>query len=104
QPACFAPDDYFDTALSLDLRTGRVKWSKRVQGDDVWTVACLTNPNPVACPEPTSPDYDLGGSGPNLLRNLVGFGQKSGMYWALNPDDGAILWSSVVGPGATLGG
>jgi polyvinyl alcohol dehydrogenase (cytochrome) len=104
QSACFAPNDYFDTALSLDLRTGRVKWSKRVQGEDVWTVACLSNPNPVACPEPTSPDYDLGGSGPNLLGNLVGFGQKSGMYWALNPDNGAVVWSSVVGPGATLGG
>jgi polyvinyl alcohol dehydrogenase (cytochrome) len=88
----------------LALTTGRVKWAKRVQGLDVWTVACLTNPNPVACPEPTSPDYDLGGSGPNLLGNLVGFGQKSGMYWALNPNDGAIVWSSVVGPGATLGG
>lgn len=104
QSACFAPGDYFDTALSLDLATGRVKWAKRVQGLDVWTVACLTNPNPVACPEPDSPDYDLGGSGPNLLGNLVGFGQKSGIYWALNPDNGAIIWSSMVGPGATLGG
>lgn len=102
--ACFAADDYFDTALALDLDTGRVKWATRVQGEDVWTVACLTNPNPVACPEPSSPDYDLGGSGPNLLPGLVGFGQKSGIYWALDPDSGKILWSSVVGPGSTLGG
>lgn len=104
QTGCFAADDYFDTALSLDLGTGRVKWAKRLQGIDVWTVACISNPNPVACPLPSSPDYDLGGSGPNLLANLVGFGQKSGIYWALNPDNGEMLWSTVVGPGGNLGG
>jgi polyvinyl alcohol dehydrogenase (cytochrome) len=101
---CFATDDYFDTALSLDLLTGRVKWSRRLYGVDIWTVACLKNPNPVSCPVPGSPDYDLGGSGPNLLPDMVGFGQKSGMYWALNPRDGTVVWSSMVGPGATLGG
>ena len=101
---CFAADDHFDSALSLDLLTGRIKWSRRLQGLDVWTVACITNPNPVACPLPNSPDYDLSGSGPNLLDHIVGFGQKSGVYWALNPQDGSIVWSSVVGPGSTLGG
>jgi polyvinyl alcohol dehydrogenase (cytochrome) len=35
---------------------------------------------------------------------MVGFGQKSGIYWAFNPDNGKILWSSMVGPGSTLGG
>ena len=78
QSGCFAANDYFDTALALDLKTGRVKWSKRVQGLDVWTVACVSNPNPVSCPEPTSPDYDLSGSGPNLLEHMVGFGQETG--------------------------
>lgn len=104
QTSCFAADDYFDTALSLDLLTGRVKWSRRLWGVDVWTVACIKNPNPVSCPIPSSPDYDLSGSGPNLLPNMVGFGQKSGMYWALNPQNGNVVWSSMVGPGATLGG
>jgi polyvinyl alcohol dehydrogenase (cytochrome) len=37
-------------------------------------------------------------------RDLVGIGQKSGMYFALNPDNGAIVWSTVVGPGGTTGG
>jgi polyvinyl alcohol dehydrogenase (cytochrome) len=104
QPACFGADDYFDSALALDTATGRIKWSRRLQGVDVWTVACSSNPGPVSCPLPTSPDYDLSGSGPNLLPGLVGFGQKSGMYWALNRDNGSIVWSTVVGPGATLGG
>jgi polyvinyl alcohol dehydrogenase (cytochrome) len=104
QPGCFAADDYFDSALALDLKTGQVKWSRRLQGIDVWTVACNRNPTQISCPVPASPDYDLSGSGPNLLPNIVGFGQKSGIYWALNPDTGAIVWSSVVGPGSTLGG
>lgn len=102
--SCLAADDFFDSALSLDLKTGAVKWAKRLQGFDVWTVACISQPVGVNCPSPSSPDYDLGGSGPNLLPTMVGFGQKSGMYWALDPDTGKIKWSTVVGPGGTLGG
>jgi len=102
---CTAADDFFDTALALDLKTGQVKWSKRLQGFDTWTVACVTPTGPKAnCPVPTSPDFDFGGSGPNLVGNIVGFGQKSGIFWALNPDDGGIVWSTPVGPGASLGG
>jgi polyvinyl alcohol dehydrogenase (cytochrome) len=101
QTACFAPDDHYDSALSIDINTGQIKWSTRLQGADVWTLACEANLNPVECPLPHGPDYDLGGSGPNLLPNLdlVGFGQKSGIYWALKPETGDIVWSSVVGPG-----
>ena len=102
---CAAADDFFDAALALDLKTGQIKWSKRLQGFDTWTVACLTPTGPKAnCPVPTSPDFDLGGSGPNLLGNIIGFGQKSGIFWALNPDNGNIVWSTPVGPGASLGG
>jgi len=104
QPNCFSPDDHFDAALALDLHNGQVKWSRRLQGFDVWTVACTRNPTPVSCPVPTSPDFDLSGSGPNLVGNIVGFGQKSGIYWALNPDTGAIVWNTMVGPASTLGG
>ena len=102
---CAAPDDFFDAALALDVKTGQIKWGKKLQGNDTWTVACITssgtNPN---CPVPSSPDFDLGGAGPNLVGNIVGFGQKSGIYWALNPDNGNIVWSTPVGPGGPLGG
>jgi polyvinyl alcohol dehydrogenase (cytochrome) len=102
---CAADDDFFDTALALDLKTGQIKWAKRLQGFDTWNLACFlptgTNPN---CPVPTSQDFDLGGAGPNLVGNIVGFGQKSGIYWALNPDNGNIVWSTPVGPGSSLGG
>jgi polyvinyl alcohol dehydrogenase (cytochrome) len=106
---CAAADDFFDTALALDLKSGQIKWSKRLQSIDTFTGACgfgttppvSANPN---CPVPTSPDFDFGGSGPNLVGSVVGFGQKSGIFWALNPDNGNIVWSTPVGPGASLGG
>lgn len=104
QSDCFSPDDHFDSVMALNLHNGKMKWSKRLQGVDVWTVACKQNPNPVSCPEPNSPDYDFSGSGPNLIGNIVGFGQKSGMYWAFRPETGELVWSSMVGPGSTLGG
>jgi len=131
---CTAPDDHFNTVLALDLRTGAIKWARRLSGFDAWTVACLSLPPGVNCPSPHGPDFDFPGSGPNLLhardndndndndddapqgrdrhaehprepgRDLVGIGQKSGIYWALNPDNGAIVWTTIVGPGGTTGG
>jgi len=35
---------------------------------------------------------------------MVGFGQKSGVYWALEPHDGDIRWHTQVGPGGGTGG
>ncbi|MGA8595497.1 MAG: PQQ-binding-like beta-propeller repeat protein [Bryobacteraceae bacterium] len=115
--ACEASDDYIDSALALDLQTGRVKWTHRADAGDVewfykveqydaWTTGCTTVPPNKNCPSPKGPDYDLGGSGPNLLDHQVGFGQKSGVYWAFNPDDGSVRWSTFVGPAGTgtLGG
>jgi len=101
---CVAPDDYFDTVLAMNLQTGAILWSQRLYGWDVWTVACVVAGNPSACPSPPGPDYDLGGSGANLMGNVVGIGQKSGMYWALNTSDGTVLWGTQVGPGGDCGG
>jgi polyvinyl alcohol dehydrogenase (cytochrome) len=98
---CESPDDYFDSALALDPATGAIKWAHKLWGPDAWTVACTTGGS--NCPSPTGPDYDFG-SGPNFMGNLVGFGQKSGIYWALNPSNGNIVWATSVGPGGTLGG
>lgn len=104
-------ENYFDAVLALDLQTGAVKWVRRVIPFDAWTVACLfPGPNP-NCPENAGPDYDFG-QGPALFtvgsgkskRELLGAGQKSGIYWAFNPDNGEVVWSTQVGPGGTLGG
>jgi polyvinyl alcohol dehydrogenase (cytochrome) len=61
------------------------------------------------CPLLAGPDYDFGGAGPNMLTlsgnaSLLGIGQKSGLYWALNPSTGAVKWQTQVGPGSSLGG
>ena len=38
------------------------------------------------------------------MRELVGAGQKSGDYWALDPSTGALVWKTNTGPGGTAGG
>jgi polyvinyl alcohol dehydrogenase (cytochrome) len=101
-PNCTAPDDYFNTVLALNLTTGAIKWARKIDFFDAWTVACLTGGT--NCPAPAGPDFDFPGSGPNLLSNILGVGQKSGIYWALNPNDGSIIWHTKVGPGGTTGG
>jgi polyvinyl alcohol dehydrogenase (cytochrome) len=109
---CVAADDFFDSVLALNLSTGQIVWGNRVEGWDAWTVACFFLPPGVTwCPSPLSPDYDFGGSGPNLLKGkgpkgatLVGVGQKSGLYWAFDEKTGAVAWKTLLGPGAALGG
>jgi polyvinyl alcohol dehydrogenase (cytochrome) len=39
-----------------------------------------------------------------LGNGLLGAGQKSGAYHALNPDSGEIVWSATAGPGGDEGG
>jgi polyvinyl alcohol dehydrogenase (cytochrome) len=112
---CTAPNDYFDSVLALDLQSGKIEWGHKVEGWDAWNVACLIGyaPGSTWCPSPASPDFDFGGSSPNLfvvrsasgqLETLVGDGQKSGIYWAFDAATGNIVWDTLVGPGTSLGG
>jgi polyvinyl alcohol dehydrogenase (cytochrome) len=112
QVQCLDPKDYIETVLSLDLNTGKVKWAHNLGGADTFIVSCLmNNSGGVPCPDPAGPDFDFG-SAPNLLtvstngteRDMVGAGQKSGVYWALDPDTGATIWATLVGPGGVTGG
>jgi polyvinyl alcohol dehydrogenase (cytochrome) len=107
QRACLPADDYFDSILALDLRTGRIKWSTQALPFDAWTVSCIFG-DPSNCPTPKGPDFDFG-QAPALFRapngrELVGAGQKSGQYWALDPGTGAVVWVTDTGPGGTAGG
>ena len=36
--------------------------------------------------------------------DLVGIGQKSGVYWALNRDTGEVVWQQQISPAGFLGG
>jgi polyvinyl alcohol dehydrogenase (cytochrome) len=108
---CLSPDDHVDAVLALDASTGQIKRATGVQGFDDRNVACIPGFDPHNCPNDPGPDFDFG-SGPNLFtvndkgkkRLVVGAGQKSGQYWALDGATGEILWSQAAGPGSTLGG
>jgi len=103
--SCDAADDYFDSALALNLSTGAIVWARSLYGYDAWNAACESgSDDPSRCPDPEGPDYDLSGSGSNIVGNIVGFSQKSGVYWALNPSTGATVWSKTIGPAGPLGG
>ncbi len=94
--------DMSDAVLALDVKSGRILWSKQVTPGDVFSGACTGR----ECP---GPDFDFGSS---LLieklptgREVLLAGQKSGVVFALDPDrKGEILWQTRVGKGGTNGG
>jgi polyvinyl alcohol dehydrogenase (cytochrome) len=97
-----------DAVLALDLKSGRIVWSKQTTPGDAYTSACQGNKGP-NCPEAAGPDHDFGSSA--ILthtpegRDLLLAGQKSGVVYALDPDKkGEIVWQTRVGKGGTIGG
>jgi polyvinyl alcohol dehydrogenase (cytochrome) len=116
---CQSPDNHADSILAIRISDGSIAWADRLEtwnqtyayadGSDFWNVDCfVTNTN---CPAGTGPDYDFG-SAPNEItyntpsgpKTIIGAGQKSGIYYALDPDTGQLLWHTQVGPGSSLGG
>jgi polyvinyl alcohol dehydrogenase (cytochrome) len=99
-------ENYIDAVVSLDMNTGSVNWATSVLPFDAWTVACFFT-DEGNCPDPAGPDFDFG-QAPALFKaggqELLGVGQKSGIYWALNPDNGDVIWSTQAGPGGITGG
>ncbi|WP_372349329.1 PQQ-binding-like beta-propeller repeat protein [Streptomyces sp. KL116D] len=96
-----ADDDHFDSVLAFDLKTGRIKWAHHTLTADTWMMYMQNQ----------APDFDFG-SAPNLYtteidgkpKRLLGIGQKSGVYYALEPATGKVVWETQVGPGGPLGG
>lgn len=102
------PTDSSDAILALDLKTGKLLWSKQLSAEDAFNNGCST-PQHTNCPSKAGPDYDFGQS-PILVdlgagnRALV-IGQKSGMVHAIDPDrQGKILWQARAGAGGFFGG
>jgi polyvinyl alcohol dehydrogenase (cytochrome) len=97
-----------DGVMALDMKTGKILWTHQLMVGDAWNGAC-DNQDHANCPAPSGPDYDFGSSVilvalPNGKRALIA-GQKSGMVFALDPDNkGALLWQARVARGGTLGG
>lgn len=96
-----------DAVMALELKTGHIAWLQQTFPKDVFTSACRNGgPN---CPPNRGPDYDFGSSALLLRRadgkDVLVAGQKSGMVFALDPDQkGAIVWQTRVGQGSTNGG
>lgn len=118
---CQSPNNHVDSLLAINIYTGAIKWSYRAvnwnqqetegvaNGSDYFNLSCLYGIP--GCPSPQGPDYDFG-QGPSEItymtkwgpKTIVGIGQKSGIYYAFDPDSGALLWQTQVGPGSSLGG
>jgi polyvinyl alcohol dehydrogenase (cytochrome) len=114
QRACLATDNYFDSVVALDLKTGEVRWATQALPYDAWTVDCIPFFGDGSnCPEPAGPDYDFGQApalftvkfnGKGKPHDLVGVGQKSGQYWTLDADTGEVVWVTQADPGGLAGG
>ncbi|MFN0084743.1 MAG: PQQ-binding-like beta-propeller repeat protein [Blastocatellia bacterium] len=97
-----------DAIMAFDLVTGKVRWTNQITPNDNFLVGCR-QPGAGNCPEKAGPDYDFGSS--VILRALpngkqvILAGQKSGVMYALDPDDkGRKIWEVKLGGGGALGG
>ena len=112
---CQSPQNYADAVIALDTGTGSVKWGRRLMqwqgavGSDQFNLSCRETPDS-NCPVPTGPDLDFGAGANEITyktgnesKTIIGAGQKSGIYYAFDPDTGAELWHTQVGPGIVWG-
>ena len=79
-----------DAVMALDLKTGKVLWSRRATENDLFMGGCAGPNKSEACPSPMGPDYDIGNSPilvtlPNGKRALFA-GTKGADVLALDPD------------------
>jgi polyvinyl alcohol dehydrogenase (cytochrome) len=91
--------DTTDSVVAFDATTGELLRHFQATAGDVFT----TTTGGAA-----GPDADFGASpqlitGPNGQK-LLGDGQKSGTYWALDRATLQPVWSTMTGPGSALGG
>jgi polyvinyl alcohol dehydrogenase (cytochrome) len=95
-----------DAVLALDLKSGRIVWSKQFTPNDVFSGACPSKAP--SCPDGPGPDFDFAASVMLTTRgggDVLLAGQKSGIVYALDPDkQGAVVWEARVGKGGTSGG
>ena len=97
-----------DALVALDMENGEIVWATQVTPGDSWNVACAVSASSPNCPEDAGPDYDFGAA-PILAQGADGrdyllAGQKSGIAYGFDPDNGTLLWQTKVGRGGALGG
>lgn len=103
---CVEPENHSNSFLALELDTGDIKWYHQIGGYDVWFFECNDISVSPDCPPGPNPDADFG-EAPMLVtimnnnnrtkrpHDIVVATQKSGFTWALDRDDGNLVWSTV---------
>ena len=101
-------DEGTDAIVAFDLATGKRLWVQQKTPGDVFNFGCI-DPRHFNCPPRPGPDVDFGSS--PILQDLGNghrvllAGQKTGLMYGLDPDDGGKeLWQVRVGAGSGLGG
>jgi polyvinyl alcohol dehydrogenase (cytochrome) len=98
-----------DAVIAIDIESGGIVWANQLLPGDAWLMGCQPGSDNPNCPEDVGPDYDFSAS-PLLAttaggRDLLVVPQKSGMLYALDPEnDGATVWEYRAGPGSAVGG
>jgi polyvinyl alcohol dehydrogenase (cytochrome) len=99
-----------DAIVAMSMETGEVLWVNQTTPGDAWTIGCIgtDDASRVGCPDDSGPDFDFGSS-PVLTtlsngQRVLLAGQKSGMLYGLDADDGTTLWETRVADGGIIGG
>lgn len=108
--------DSSDAVFALDLKTGEYRWHFQATAKDTFNSSCQDHfgrPNGPNCPKDAGPDHDFGASmmivtldeGKDSERDIILAGQKSGMVWALDPDNkGKLIWNTKLSSGIPKNG
>src|SRR5262245_61012582 len=88
-----------DSIVAIDDTTGEIAWSTQFTASDVYHIGDATRTE--------GRDADVG-STPTLWsvgdRDLVGAGDKAGMFHALDRETGDVVWETQLTPGSGSGG
>lgn len=98
-----------DAIVALDLDNGRIVWSRQFLEGDVWNLSCDIPLLGFNCRnEKAGPDLDFGAAPIRArlktLGDVIFAGQKSGQVYAIDADDGSVIWERQLGRGGKLGG
>ena len=102
--------DTSDAILAINIADGTLAWKFQATPNDIFLTGCMNDPEGPNCPPASSinKDWDFGAAIMLAQKSdgteLVLAGQKNGVVWALNPDNGELVWNTKVGPGGAMGG
>jgi polyvinyl alcohol dehydrogenase (cytochrome) len=99
--------------LAVGLNDGKIRWSFQATPNDIFISGCTPGAatRSLNCPRPEDTvylDVDFGASMVLAKRSngedLLVAGQKAGTVWALDPNNGRVVWRQQFGDGSAQGG